>query len=247
MPYKVTCWRQDNLASWNQLTGRRMTAEENTIEELIAAGYETNAFSDECLRQIEAVVSEAVRSKARKTSPLVADDLEQRAGSHVWEKLNRKMFDPSQRFRPWCFTVVGKLLLDCARRRKRERVRPLDDIAAVEGSAFTATGRDLQPVSGEFLERFVNAVPGPLNRIIVATQTQLIDGLDDDLLGQWCDEAGQGDIVAELRKISLALGVSKPGALKMLADVLEGVSYADIRQRASRAKTEFKRGFRGNS
>lgn len=224
-----------------------MTAEENTIEELIAAGYETNAFSDECLRQIEAVVSEAVRSKARKTSPLVADDLEQRAGSHVWEKLNRKMFDPSQRFRPWCFTVVGKLLLDCARRRKRERVRPLDDIAAVEGSAFTATGRDLQPVSGEFLERFVNAVPGPLNRIIVATQTQLIDGLDDDLLGQWCDEAGQGDIVAELRKISLALGVSKPGALKMLADVLEGVSYADIRQRASRAKTEFKRGFRGNS
>lgn len=224
-----------------------MAAAENTIEELIAAGYETNQFSDECLRQVEAVVGEAVRSKARKTVPPVAEELEQRAFSHVWEQLDKKMFDPSRRFRAWCFTVVGNLLVTCARELKRPREIPLDDIAADKGPAFAATGCDLQPVSEEILEQFVNAVPHPLNRIIVATQTQLIDGLDDNLLSQWCEEAGQGNIVAELRQISLELGVRNSGALKMLAHVLDDISYDTIRARGCRAMKALKRVFGGDA
>lgn len=212
-----------------------MAAAEKTVEQLIAGGYEAGSFSDECLRTVEEVVRVAVAHQARKSCPRVADELEQRAFSHVWESLQARKFNLAKAFRPWCETVVRNLRISISRKpwvRRNQNVSADDWAGSPDGRPTEAAGLS---ISANDIKRFSEAIPSPLDRIIVAINTKLIDGLNDDLLRQWCEEAGQGDIVAALREISFKVENASRGGLKGLSEVLVGINYQTIRARGSRA------------
>ena len=94
----------------------------------------------------------------------------------------------------------------------------------------------MREASQQMRAEFERILKRPEDRIIVAVQTGYIDGLPDDVVAAWCDEADVAVSIDALRSI-----VEESGPLKAIADILD-LSHDVVRARASRAKKDLVKG-----
>jgi DNA-directed RNA polymerase specialized sigma24 family protein len=223
-----------------------------TIEQMIAEWYASGVRSDECFYEITRQMEPIVRSITRGFDRRLADEVCSGAVGHVVAALQSdvnqgvpgKSYDPTRPFAAWCYTVVGRYAISEWRRQWHKRTKNTppthsgDDLLDRFGDDAPGPEKPalMREASQQMRAEFERILKRPEDRIIVAVQTGYIDGLPDDVVAAWCDEADVAVSIDALRSI-----VEQSGPLKAIADILD-LSHDVVRARASRAKKDLAKG-----
>ena len=217
-----------------------------TIEELIAEWYAKGRAGDALHRFLEDAVWTAIRKTTSTFCPRVRREVEDGALGHVWEQLNARKFKLEQTFAPWCNQVIKNLAISITRKAWFKRVGSLNDGGAhgeappdppdTKPAPDSGTAIDPAAAQTKFLRRYEQALPAPLDRIILAVYYEYAESVPDAVLAGWCQAAGLGNVVARLREIQRS---PEKGRYQQLEAVV-GLRCDNIRQKACRAKKQLK-------